>query len=103
MKKIIGIILLVSVAFLIASCGGGGGGSSASAPAPNPQPGPGPGDQTNLFPITMGNAWRYHGVESTTGQGQIEYFNTAKVTGTKMINGTDTTVVTMTSSLNRGT
>ncbi|HTG80461.1 MAG TPA: hypothetical protein VL949_00835 [Geobacteraceae bacterium] len=103
MKKIIGIILLVSVAFLIASCGGGGGGSSASAPAPNPQPGPGPGDQTNLFPITMGNTWRYHGVESTTGQGQIEYFNTAKVTGTKMINGTDTTVVTMTSSLNGGT
>lgn len=90
-------ILAVMCAVMI-GCGGGGGGSAA----PSTPPGPGPGDQANYFPLTMGNIWRYHGVESTNGQGQIDYFSTSKVTGLRMVNGVNTTVLTATNVLNDG-
>jgi len=103
MKKIIGILLVAGIAFSVVGCGGGGGGGGGgSAPATLTQPGPGPGDQANYFPVAVGNTWEYRGVQTENGQGQVGYHRTATVTGTKMVNGFNATVVKVESSLDAG-
>jgi len=95
------VVILWCACLLMAGCGGGGGGDVANGGS-TPPDGPGPGDQANYFPFSVGNMWRYQGVESTNGQGQVEYFSSAKVIGTKTVNGTATTVLSVTNLLNDG-
>lgn len=101
--------LLICLIFSLFSCGGGGSGGSGgvggggSGEDTSAQPIPGPGDTENYFPFTQGNTWIFQGATSETGMSPVNFFNTIQITGTKLINGVTTTVLTESNSDNSGT
>ncbi|MCG3114859.1 MAG: Ig-like domain-containing protein [Candidatus Manganitrophus sp. SA1] len=59
-----------------------------------------PGDIGNFFPFSPGNVWRFQGTISTDGNPGDSFFNTSRITGTKLINGLKATVFTETNHNN---
>lgn len=59
-----------------------------------------PGDIGNFFPFSPGNVWRFQGTISTDGNPGDSFFNTSRITGTKLINGLNATVLTETNHNN---
>lgn len=75
--------------------------SFVSAAAASGQSSRGPGDIGNYFPFGQGNRWVYQGIEESGGTIQ-NYTNTRRITGTKIINGTTTTVFHESNPANSG-
>src|SRR5262245_4623916 len=63
----------------------------------------GTGDIGNYVPLAQGSTWEFQGTDTTTGQPPINYSNTATISGTKLIGGVVTTVLSETNPLNDGT
>ncbi|GEM_PF-3235543 len=55
----------------------------------------GPGDPLNYFPLTQGSTWIYQGSYSDSDGFYFTYQNTATVSGTRVIDGVTTTVVSI--------
>ncbi len=55
----------------------------------------GPGDPLNYFPVTQGSSWTYQGTYSDSDGFNFNYQNTATVSGTRLIDGVTTTVVSI--------
>lgn len=62
----------------------------------------GPGDPQNYFPLTQGSSWIFQGNSYENGLWAGSYQNTVAVTGTRMIDGITTTVVSMSNPGNTG-
>ena len=62
----------------------------------------GPGDAGNFVPFAQGNIWVYQGTEQSGGQSPIAYSNTATLSGTKLVGGILTTVLSESNPLNIG-
>jgi len=88
------ILFSAFIALFVVGCGGGGGGSAP--------PVTGPGDTGNNFPLTVGNTWIFQGTITETGTAPVSYTNTARITGTKLINGVTTTVLAQSNPGNAG-
>jgi hypothetical protein len=86
----------VITAILCVGCGGGGGG-------PDPGPVEGQGDPKNYFPVSQGNTWNYQGTNSKTGMSSIDYVNSAKITGTQVVDGKTAFVLSEVNTYNSGT
>lgn len=63
----------------------------------------GTGDIGNFVPLAQSSTWSFQGADTTTGQAPISYSNTATITGTKLVGGVETTVLSQTNPLNEGT
>ena len=99
MKSLYGIII-VAVWLIIPGCGGGSSNSVITLTAY--QPGSGPGDQANYFPVELGNTWEYQGVKTISNQSATSFHRSASVTGSKIVNGVNATVISILSSLDNG-
>lgn len=55
----------------------------------------GPGDPLNYFPLTVGNTWTFQGTYRDSDGFSNNYQNTVAVTGTRVIDGITTLVVSM--------
>ena len=62
----------------------------------------GAGDIGNFVPLAQSSTWSFQGTDRTTGQSPIPYSNTTTVTGTKLVGGVVTTVLSETNPFNEG-
>jgi len=125
LNSLIPVILLIALTIGLCSCGGGGSGSGSDGSKSSPgQILSGTGDTKNYFPFAQGNTWRFQGTLTKTGSATPDsdyssdwilegaflktaltpgnFFNTVKVTGTKLINGITATVWTESNTDNSG-
>jgi len=60
---------------------------ASTVPEENPQTikTEGPGDVSNFFPLSLGNSWEYHVTEYETGKQAVDYIESVKVSGTKLV------------------
>lgn len=54
----------------------------------------GPGDPNNYMPFIQGSGWTFEGTDTVSGALPVKYSNSLTISGTKLVNGTTTTVLT---------
>ncbi|MFZ4856562.1 MAG: Ig-like domain-containing protein [Desulfuromonadaceae bacterium] len=53
----------------------------------------GPGDPNNYMPFIQGSRWIFEGTDTVSGALPVKYSNSLTISGTKLVNGTTTTVL----------
>lgn len=87
------LFFVIAVTAMMAGCGAGGGGdqpTDTSTTSTNPLINIDNGEQ--YFPFKTGNAWKIQANISDSGRGNSSFVDIVKITGTKVVNNTETTI-----------